>query len=157
MRIYQKRTGEILEAVIELIEKQDWKIIKDSNQFEFKWEKEKEYIIYKLRLSLSKNILGLISMEDVPKELRIHIRLIEISKNNIGKNKEYDHIAGCLLAHICNLSLNKDNYEGFVSLEPKTEIINLYKEKYGFRKFGLYLFSSLENSEHLVKKYLSNE
>lgn len=31
MRIYQKRTGETLEAVIELVEKEDWEIIKASN------------------------------------------------------------------------------------------------------------------------------
>ncbi len=44
------------------------------------------------------------SVEDIPVELRIEIRLIEVSKENIGHEKEYDRIAGCLIAFACHNS-----------------------------------------------------
>lgn len=93
------------------------------------------------------------AIEDIPKEYRIHIRLIENSNSNKGKGKEYDNIAGCLIAHICEIAFEK-NYDGFVSLKPKSEIIGLYISKYGFKAMGNYLFTELNNSELLIEKYL---
>ena len=53
------------------------------------------------------------SLVDYPDEYRIHINLIEIGKDNRGKQKEIEHIAGCLIAFACQIAFDK-NYFGFV-------------------------------------------
>ena len=102
---------------------------------------------------MEKRILGLLSIEDIPKELRIHIRLIEVNSDDVGKQKDYENIAGCLIAFTCKQSFKK-NYDGFVSLYSKTELKRLYREKYGFEELGMNLYTELSNSEDLIKKYL---
>lgn len=156
MKILHRKTNELHEAIIELVEDKDWEIIKNSGDFVFNWKKEKKFIVHKLRLNLEEKILGLISLEDIPKEYRLHIHLIENSKSNKGKHKEFDNIAGCLIAHTCEIAFEK-GYQGFVSLEPKTEIIDLYKNKYGFSEMGNLLYVELTNSEFLIQKYLKDE
>lgn len=90
-------------------------------------------------------ILGLLSLKDIQSELRIHINLIEISANNIGRGKKYDRIAGCLIAYTCQLSFDK-SYDGFVSLVPKSRLINHYCKHYGFEQFGRQLGLGYESS-----------
>jgi hypothetical protein len=119
------------------------------------WRKEKKYLVHKIRLKLEDEILGLIALEDIPKEYRIHIRLIENSNKNKGNKKEYDFVAGCLIARSCEIAFEK-NYDGFVSLKPKSEIRGLYKNKYGFQNMGNLLYTELSNSEELIKKYLQD-
>lgn len=156
MKILHKETDELHEAVIELVKDEDWEIIEKSGEFEFNWRKEKSFFVHKIRLELEEEILALISIEDIPKEFRLHIRLIENSNSNKGKNKKYDYVAGCLIAHSCEIAFEKD-YDGFVSLKPKTEIEGLYRDKYGFREMGQFLYTELSNSETLIKKYLGDE
>ncbi len=156
MKILHKKSSEFHEAVIELVKDEDWEIIEQSGSFVFNWSKEKDYLVHKIRLQLEDKILGLISVEDISKECRLHIHLVENSSSNKGRGKIYDNIAGCLIAHTCEMAFEK-NYDGFVSLKPKTEIVKLYKDKYGFSEMGQFLFTELENSELLIKKYLSNE
>ena len=155
MKVLHKKSGNLHEAVIELVEGGDWEAIGKSKKFGFRWIKEKGYIVCKIRLAAEEEILGLISIEDIPKELRIHVRLIEVSSENRGKNKKYGRIAGCLLAFACRLAFKK-KYEGYVSLYSKTELVEHYKKKYGFREFGMNLYTELTNSEELIIKYLGN-
>lgn len=156
MKLLHTKTNEQHEAVIELMQNKDWEVIRNNDQFEFNWITEKKYLVHKIKLKLEEDIFGLISLEDIPKELRIHIRLIEVNKNHKGKNKEFDHVAGCLLAFSCKLAFDK-GYGGFVSLHSKTAIIDLYKEKYGFQPFGRNLYVELSRSQALINKYLNHE
>jgi len=89
-------------------------------------------------------------------EWRVHINLIEVNIEDIGRAKKLDHIAGCLIAYACAISFKK-GYGGFVSLTPKTKLIGLYQNKYGFRQFGRMLAVQFEFSERLMKKYLGDE
>lgn len=156
MKLLNTKSNEYHNGVIELINEEDWEIIDNQGYFKFNWNKEKVYLVYKLKLLEEDKILGLISLEDISKEYRIHIQLLENSDSNKGKGKEYDYIAGCLIAYACELAFN-NGYDGFVSLKPKTEIIGIYIKKYGFKIMGQYLFTDLINSEYLIKKYLENE
>ncbi|MFK7906025.1 MAG: hypothetical protein AB8B69_12910 [Chitinophagales bacterium] len=156
MKVLHRKTGDLHEAIIELVEDEDWELIEQSNQFIFNWKQEKTKIVHKLRLKIESEILGLIAIEDIPREYRIHIHLIENGNSNKGREKEYDYIAGCLIAHTCDIAFTKE-YGGFVSLEPKTKLMSLYKEKYGFKEMGKYLYTELSNSEELIKKYLEND
>ena len=117
---------------------------------------EKEHIVYKIRLELENEILGLISLQDIPKEFRIHIRLIEVNERDVGKDKRYSNIAGCLIAFSCQLAFEYD-YEGFVSLYSKTELEEHYIKQFGFEKFGKNLFVELQASQRLIDKYLNDE
>ncbi len=81
------------------------------------------------------------------------INLIEVTRSNVGKVKKLDNIAGCLIAYACSIAFKK-GYGGFVSLLPKTKLIDLYQNKYGFRQYGRLLAVEFESSKYLVDKYL---
>jgi len=122
-------------------------------QFSFNWEKEKSHELYKLVLKEKKEIVGLVSIIDIPKELRLEIHLLEVSKENVGKEKQLERIVGCLIAFACNLSFSK-GYDGFVSLLPKTKLVEHYKNKYGFKQFGNQLAVFEKLSADLIQKFL---
>lgn len=153
MKVLHKKSNQLLEAFIGTIEKDDWESIKNSDEFEFNWKSEVSNLTFKICLKNNSEIVGLLSIEDIAKESRIHIHLIESSNSNKGRAKEFDFIAGCLIAYTCQMAFEKD-YDGFVSLKPKSELINHYKNKYGFKEMGKYLYTELANSEFLIKKYL---
>jgi len=46
----------------------------------------------------SSEILGLISLERIPSEWRVQIRLLSVSNENQGKGKKYANIAGNLIS-----------------------------------------------------------
>lgn len=153
MFIYAIDTGIKRKVIIEHINLSD---LVELHTFEFDWSKESKYETYKLSLASNRQILGLVSIERIVEELRIEVRLLEISIENVGRRKKYDGIAGILLAFACKESF-KSGFYGFVSLIPKTGLINHYKEKYGFKQFGRHMAIELAASELLMKKYLSDE
>jgi hypothetical protein len=95
------------------------------------------------------------SLSDYPSEKRIHINLIESSKENIGKDKKFRNIAGNLIAHATKIAFQK-GYDGFVSLLPKTKLIPIYIA-YGFQQVGQYLAIFMKNAHNLIQKYHDNE
>ena len=155
MQLLNKETQEEFNAQIIKVEEKDFKKIKKSNQFQFDGSKEKEYHVFKMIRSDDENpeILGLISLINIPEELRIHINLVENSNDNTGKSKKVDGIAGCLIAFAIQVSSEK-GYLGFTSLIPKTELIDLYKNKYGFSQFGRQLAIEKRAAITLIQKFL---
>jgi len=153
MKLLYLKTQEEFEAEIAELEENDLKWIKESKQFQFNWAKEEN--VFKLIPSNidDPEILGLISILNIPDEFRIHINLIESSNDNKGKNKQIDRVAGCLLAFAAQLSFEK-GYLEFTSLLPKTELIKLYINKYGFSQFGRQLAVETKEAIKLIQKYL---
>ena len=127
--------------------------IDESGLFEFEWTKEEGNQIYKIVKTKQLSPLGLISIVEFPLESRIHIDLLENSIENQGKNKKIDGIAGCLIAFAVKLSFDK-GYLGCTSLIPKTELIDLYVERYGFSQFGRQLAIEGTDALQLIHKYL---
>ncbi len=154
MQLFHKPTQTLVEAEIELIAKDDWRAIK-KNRFGFDWKTEKHLEVYKLFLPEDGKILGLMSLADVPEEFRIEINLLESSIENVGRDKEYEHIAGCLIAFACRLAFQR-GYQGFVSLTPKTKLIGHYQKAYGFEQFGRQFGTDFYNSKRLIQKYLEH-
>jgi len=154
MKLRKKSTDQLLPAaIVELIE-MDFKKIQEDNQFSFNWDTEKDNEVDKIYLLSNDNkTLGLMSLIDMPEEYCIHLNLLEVSKENQGKNKKLDLVAGCLIAFAVSAAF-KRGYYGFVSLEPKTKLIDLYQDKYGFRQYGKYLGIEGEASQLLIEKYL---
>ena len=156
MKLINQRTGKKQIGIIEKVKNQDLKKIQKTNQLSFDWLKETGNEIYKIRLENSEKVIGLLSITDIPEELRVHINLIESSKENIGKNKEFENIAGCLIAFACKIAFLK-GYDGFVSLIPKTKLIGHYQKQYGFISVGRQMSVFMESSNLLISKYLDNE
>lgn len=156
MNLLNSITKEKLNGIIERVNKNDIKDIKKSNDFTFDWNIEQVNQLYKLSLIESKEILGIISLIDYPNEFRIHINLLESSKKQRGKKKSILNIPGCLIAFACKMSF-KNGYDGFVSLIPKTELIDYYLKTYGFLHFGNQMAVFQENSELIILKFFGDE
>lgn len=152
--IYTETQAEFEAEILELEEK-ELSGVNKSNRFLFDWSKEKDKHIFKIVKvnDESKEILGLISIINIQEEFRIHINLLEVSKENKGKGKKIDRIAGCLLAFGAQVSFEK-GYLGFTSLLPKTELIDLYIKKYGFSQYGRQLAIERKSAIALIQKYL---
>lgn len=155
MKLLNKKTGEEFEAVIFEVAESDFAKIKQGNQFTFDWDIEQSNHVFKLVKEEEEagEIFGLLSLIDYPQEFRIHINLLENSKANRGKDKKIDRIAGCLLAFAARIAFEK-GYLGFTSLVPKTVLIKLYVEKYGFLQYGRQLAIEGKAAIQLIQKYL---
>lgn len=149
-------TGENIKAEILPLTKKEAKQLRRNEQFGFDWEKETDYIVFKTALSTSVQIVGLMSLIDHSAELRIEIHLLEVAKEHQGKEKRLANIAGCLIAYACRMAFDK-GYQGFVSLIPKTSLINHYIKEYDFQQYGRQLALEMESAEFLMLKYLNNE
>jgi hypothetical protein len=157
MKLLQKSSGLLADAFITTLEPGDLAAIRKEKGFVFDWSLEKDNDVYKICLKADDTkILGLLSMTEHPDELRIHINLLEVTKENVGRNKKLDYIAGCLIAFAC-VSAFKRGYEGLVSLLPKTELIEMYQSKYGFRQYGRLLALEHEYSKQVIDQYHGDE
>jgi hypothetical protein len=157
MYILRVETGENVEVVIEPVIAGDYKCIKKSKRFpDFDWEKEKVNEVVKIRAKDSDEILGLMSLIDFRAEMWIKINLLQTSAENVGQNKRYERIAGCLIAYACKQAFIR-GYDGTVALQPKTELVKHYMNKYGMQIGGKHLFTELANSAYLVMVYLNKE
>ncbi len=152
MIIIDTKTNEELKIEIKLIEKGDYKLLTKKRYF-FDWEKEKKQEVYKLTLEGTKDILGLISIERIPDEWRIHIRLLTVSKENKGQNKNHENIAGNLITHVSKIALREYAELACVSLKPKSTIVQHYIEKYDMNITGSTLSIELLEILNLIKKY----
>ena len=156
MKLLETTTQKEFEAEIIELEKGDLTKIKKSKQFQFDWSKEKENYLFKIvrtEEAEPREIHGLLSIINRTDELRIHVNLIENSNDNKGKKKKVDKVAGCLLAFATQISF-ENGYYGFTSLVPKTELIKLYSNKYGFSQFGRQLAVEGRAAINLIQKYL---
>jgi len=86
------------------------------------------------------------------------MELIEVAPFNIGTNKMYDNVAGCLIAYACRESLKLETaYKGYLTFVSKTELINLYKEKYfATQTIGNRMYIDPLSGENLINTYLKN-
>ncbi len=90
----------------------------------------------------------------------VYMNNLELAPHNIGKEKQYDRIAGCLIAYGCRVSQEegKGNYQGYLTFESKTELIPLYTQKYGaIRASGLKMFIDNAQGEKLIAQYLGDK
>lgn len=88
----------------------------------------------------------------------LYMNNIEVAPHNYGRYGKYENVAGCLFAFACNKSLEigKENYNGFVSFDAKTEFIQFYQEKYGATVArGQKMFFDPAAGKALIDKYLN--
>jgi hypothetical protein len=99
------------------------------------------------------DILGVMGIIDVPEDRRIEIKLLANSKENQGRNKLFDRVAGCMIAYACNLATEKYQGDACVSLLPKTNLVNHYIQKYRMVPGGRQLYLEEETMGYIINKY----
>lgn len=150
MYLIETQTKKKRRVFVNFIDEQDFKSISKSN-FYFDWKKESEYDIYKLMLE--EDILGLMACYTYKRDERIEIKLLSVSKENIGQNKKYDRITGTLIGFACREAIKLFGINGCVSLVPKTRLKQHYVEQYGMIDAGRHVFLEGEQLLKMVKKY----
>lgn len=152
MYVENLRTGEKTKIKILKVEQGDYKNIGKA-RFWFDWETERRFDVYKLCLKNSNDILGLISLEVIPNESRIGIRLLAVSKENRGSKKVYGRIVGNLLAFAGIQAIKLFADMACISLVPKTELIEHYMTKFSMLQAGRSLFLDGKGLQQLVITY----
>ena len=152
MTIKNSKTGKKYKVEIKLLEDSEFKKLTKKRYF-FDWKEEKGQEVYKLTLAGSDDILGLVSIERITEEWRIHIRLLTVSKENKGRNKNYEKIAGNLITHVSKIALKEYAELACVSLKPKGAIAQHYFDKYGMNITGATLSIDLREILNLLKQY----
>ena len=137
----------------------DGKLPLKKNGWEFEWNKliqEKNTKTYVLRLKNNpENIEGIVQLR-IENNMLI-MDLIEIAPHNYGSaNKKYDYVAGCLIAFACRESFKIDGtYKGYLTFTSKTDLIDLYKKKYGATlALGRRMFIDDKVGLELIEEYL---
>ncbi len=153
MEVINTKDNNSYEVTIELVTAAEIKDITKSKRFGFNWRKPGGTTTLKLTLKDTGEILGLMSITDRSDDKAIEINLLESSRENIGKGKEYANIAGCMIAYACRESFKRD-YDGFVCLVPKTDLIRHYINIYSMEYTGMYMFVDGRESYRLIQKYI---
>jgi ribosomal protein S6E (S10) len=152
MKILDTSTGKEYSAEILPVESEDFQLLGKVRYF-FDWKIERNQEVYKLQITGSSDILGLVSLERIPSEWRIHIRLLTVSKENKGNGKKYDKIAGNLIAHAAKIAVSEFGELACVSLKPKSEIAQHYIDKYNMNVTGVTLSIEVPEILDLINFY----
>lgn len=152
MHVVELKTNKKFQVEVVSVSYQDSKRIK-TDRFFFDWSREKKFELYQLRIKGSNEPLGLISLERIPVEWRVHIRLLTVSIDNVGKEKKFDRICGNLISYAARIALIDYGQLACVSLKPKSEIVQHYMNKYQFKISGVTLSLQMPELFELLNKY----
>lgn len=152
MHVIEISTGFHFPVDIVPVQQTEYKTI-DTERYFFNWAEEQTYEVYKLVLLEFSEPLGLVSFERIPMEWRIHIRLLTVSKENVGKSKKYDEVAGNLIAFVAKLAVLEYAELACVSLKPKTAIAKHYVHKYKMNITGTTVSLEVPEILDLIKNY----
>ena len=160
MFILEVKTGVLQEAEIVKATNSNLPLKKDGWNFNWRTvfkQPNSEVFILQLRNDEHKTVQGALQL--VSHSGMISMDLIEVHPNNLGKSKSFDLVAGCLIAFGCRESFKLENeYQGYLTFESKTLLIEVYKEKYGATQtFKNKMYISPEQGIKLISKYLENK
>ncbi len=152
MYVVDTRTGKKHEVVISPVLEEDYRLI-TKKEFFFNWKLENENEVFKISIKGESRILGLVSIERISEEFRIHIRLLTVSDLNRGHEKQYERIIGNILTYISKLALFDFAELACVSLKPKGAIAQHYIDEYGMNITGATLSIEILEILALIEKY----
>ena len=152
MFVVNVTTKEKYKVKIDLLKNKDYKNLTKQRYF-FDWKKEQNHEVYGLCLENETDFLGLVSIERIPDEWRIHIRLLTVSRENKGKNKKYENIIGNILTYISKIAIQEYAELACVSLIPKGAIAQHYIDKFKMNITGKTLSIELKEILNWIKIY----
>jgi len=152
MFVVEKSTGKKLQIEVTAVENVDFETISKERYF-FDWSEERKFEVFKLRVIGSNDILGLVSLERIPNEWRVHIRLLTVSIENSGAEKVYERIAGNLIAHAAKIAVADYAELACVSLRPKSQLVHHYMAQYNMILTGMTLSIEVPEILELIKRY----
>ena len=148
-------SGDSFQTEIMEASKNDLKTVTKKSGWNFNWAAELKLAdrkIYKLTIEGNNNIIqGLASISDYNDHFYLH--LVESAPFNLGKNKIYEGVPGNLFAFTCKQSWDK-GYEGFISFQSKTRLVEHYEKSLGATHVGgskMVIFPQAALT--LIKKY----
>jgi hypothetical protein len=125
-------SGDSFQTDVTQLQKDDLKHIKKVTGWNFDWTAEsnmKDRKVYKLTIRDNPKIIqGLASISNYSDHFYIH--LVESAPFNMGKSKLYEGVPGNLFAFTCKQSIDA-GYQGFVSFQSKTKLIEHYEMSLG--------------------------
>lgn len=154
MEIVERATGLKKSVSITRVVHGDLKSLTKQRYF-FKWKELYQTTdLYKLNIEGDDDILGVMALQDIPGDYRIEIKLLASSRENVGANKKYEHIAGCMIAYACGIANRAYADLACVSLLPKTELKKHYIQCYHMLDGGAQVFLEAASLNNMIKKYL---
>ena len=160
MYILDRKANKLEEAEVRMAKRAELPLKKDG--WSFNWK-----IAAKLGNSQIYVLATLSNRQQIQGALQLHMyegmvvmELLEVHPLNRGsKNKKYDHVAGCLIAFACSEAfLNEGNYHGFLTFRSKTELIEMYKNKYGATQtIGNRMYIDPDQGMKLMNQYLEDK
>lgn len=145
-----------VEVMIEPVTESDLETLTPEDYY-FNWKDFEKTELWKIRRVNSKDILGAMSLTSVPSDARIEVNLICSRRDNVGSQKQYDRIVGCLLSWAGRLAVKEHGHLACISLIPKTRLIKHYQNKYGMLRAGQQLFLEGIPLYRLIQTYIYNE
>lgn len=152
MIVVEVLTGKSYPIEVLPVENADYKSLSKARYF-FDWKAERKEEVYKLVMKGQKHVLGLVSIERIPSEWRIHIRLLTVSKENSGSAKVFENIAGNLIAFVAKIAVAEYGEFACVSLRPKSAIAQHYVDKYHMDVTGMTLSIEVPEILNLINQY----
>ena len=148
-------SGDSFQTDVTQLQKDDLKHIKKATGWNFDWNAEynmPDRKVYKLTIKDNPKIVqGLASISKNIDHFYIH--LVESAPFNMGKSKLYEGVPGNLFAFACKKSLDA-GYEGFVSFQSKTKLIEHYEVSLGANHVGGHrLIIYPQAAMKLIQKY----
>jgi len=151
------RSGDSFKTDVSLVTKDEIKGITKRNSWTFDWKTElkaPEKEVYKLTISGSTNIQGLISITF--RDDHVYMHLIESAPFNKGRNKIYLGVPGNLVAFACRVSFQRGG-GGYLSFNSKTQLIDHYVKTLGAAHFGgTLMVITPETALKLTDKYFND-
>jgi hypothetical protein len=153
MEIKGIKTGARKEVEIRTLRRGDVKRLHKS-RYSFDWSKDDQNAsIFVLNELGNDDILGAIAILKFPEEFRYEIKLLAVSKENVGSRKIYEGIAGCLIAYVCKECLKEYGELACISLVPKTKLKPHYIKKYEMEDAGWQIFLADQALLNLINHY----
>jgi len=148
-------SGESFDTDVTEVTMKDLRSVTKKNRWNFNWKEEfklTDRTVHRLTTKDDPNtIQGLISITDRGDHFFLY--LIESAPFNIGRTKLYKGVPGNLVAYACKLSWDK-GYEGFVSFDAKTRLIDHYEKTLEATHFSQQrMVISSPAALKLIKKY----
>jgi hypothetical protein len=145
--------AQLLPAVLK-----DMKTITDG--WHFNWRRQfalPNSRAFKIVTGTPERVEGLMIFQMLNKE-EPYMAYLESAPHNIGHEKEFDYVAGCLIARACQLSISDGvgHFKGFLSFQcMDEEVIRVYHHKYGAHRVDeTYMFIEPKTSSELIELYL---